>query len=126
MKRNERIRARRKALKMTAEELGEKIGRDRATVYRYESGRFQKMDIEVLKKIATALGTSPAYLNGETDDPDSRVWDVPLHDAPLILTAEEEDLIRKLRALPDVERERMIEFTELAFTVFMRRAEEDQ
>lgn len=35
MKRNERIRARRKTLKMTAEELGEKIGRDRATVYRY-------------------------------------------------------------------------------------------
>lgn len=125
MKRNERIRERRKALHMTAEELGEKIGRDRATVYRYESGRFQKMDIEILKKIAAALGTSPAYLNGETDDPDSRVWDVPLHDAPLILTAEEEDLIRKLRALPDDGRRDILRILEIAYSAYMRHVVEE-
>lgn len=125
MKRNERIRERRKALHMTAEELGEKIGRDRATVYRYESGRFQKMDIEILKKIAAALGTSAAYLNGETDDPDSRVWDRPLRDDPLVLTAEEEDLIRKLRALPDDGRRDILRILEIAYSAYMRHVVEE-
>lgn len=119
MKRNERIRERRKALHMTADELGERIGRDRATVYRYESGRFQKMDIEILKKIASALGTSAAYLNGETDDPDSRVWDVPLHDAPLILTADEEIMIRKLRELPDRDRDYILRVLDSVYSAFM-------
>lgn len=119
MKRNERIRERRKALHMTADELGEKIGRDRATVYRYESGRFQKMDIEILKKIAAALGTSAAYLNGETDDPDSRVWDRPLRDDPLVLSNDEEIIIRKLRELPDRDRDYILRVLDSVYSAFM-------
>lgn len=34
----QRIKDRRKALKMSADELGAKIGKNRATVYRYENG----------------------------------------------------------------------------------------
>lgn len=126
MKRNERIRERRKALHMTADELGEKIGRDRATVYRYESGRFQKMDIEILKKIASALGTSAAYLNGETDDPEPSVWERPLRDEALVLTDEEEIMIRKLRELPDRDRDYILRVLDSVYSAFMHYVTDDE
>lgn len=68
MTRGERIKERRKALGYTAETLGEMIGRDRATVYKYECGALKKMDIEILKRLAEALQTTIEYLN--EDEPD--------------------------------------------------------
>lgn len=65
MKRGNRIKELRKEKGMTADELGEKIGRDRATIYRYESERLKKMDVDILKRLADALGTTADYLNGE-------------------------------------------------------------
>lgn len=69
MKRGNRIKELRKEKGMTADELGEKIGRDRATIYRYESERLKKMDVDILKRLADALGTTADYLNGEDDGP---------------------------------------------------------
>lgn len=126
MLRNDRIKERRKALGMSADDLAEAAKCNRATIYRYEAGSIKKMDINILKRIAAALGTSAAYLNGDTDELYSDVWNRPMRDEPLVLTPDEEDLIRKLRALPEADRARMFEFTELAFSVFMRHLEEDQ
>ena len=60
----QRIKDRRKALKMSADELGAKIGKNRATVYRYENGDIENLPIEMLNPIAEALQTSPQYLMG--------------------------------------------------------------
>lgn len=124
MNRGKRIRERRKALKMSAEELGKKIGRDRATVYRYEGEYVEKIDIDVLRSIADALQTSVQYLTGETDDPDDP-WYKPLHYEPPVLTPEEEDMINKLRALDEDQRRHFIEVVDIAFSVLMRKIEED-
>lgn len=64
MKIGEKIKARRKELGMSADELGEKIGKHRATIYRYESLDVEKMDIELLVPLAKALDVSPDYLMG--------------------------------------------------------------
>ena len=60
----ERIKQRRKYLKMSADTLGEKIGKDRSTVYRYEKGDIENMSIVMVPKIAKALDVSPSYLMG--------------------------------------------------------------
>lgn len=66
----ERIKARRTELKLSAEKIGEKIGRDRATVYRYEGNDIENMPVGVLKPLAEALKTTPAYLMGWEDKVD--------------------------------------------------------
>jgi transcriptional regulator with XRE-family HTH domain len=60
----ERIKQRRRELKMSAEELGKRLGKNRATIFRYESGFIEKLPIDILEPIAAALNTTPHYLMG--------------------------------------------------------------
>lgn len=59
-----RIKARRLELKMSADSLAKLIGKDRSTVYRYESGGISKLSADMLEPLADALQTTPAYLIG--------------------------------------------------------------
>lgn len=59
-----RIQSRRKELKMGADELAQKIGKSKATLYRYENGDIENVPLDILKPIAEALEVSPAYLMG--------------------------------------------------------------
>lgn len=59
-----RIKERRKALGISAEELGKKLGKDRSTIYRYEKGDIENMPIDILEPIAKVLQTTPQYLMG--------------------------------------------------------------
>ena len=58
----ERIKERRKELGMTVDELAEKLGKNRATIYRYESNEIEKLPTTVLEPLANSLGVSPGYL----------------------------------------------------------------
>ncbi len=60
----DRIKQRRKALKMSADELGARIGKDRSTVFRYEKGDIENLPIDILEPIAKILQTTPQYLMG--------------------------------------------------------------
>lgn len=64
----ERIKTRREELGMSVESLAKKIGKSRATIYRYESGFIEKLPTDVLIPFAEALLTTPEYLMGWTDD----------------------------------------------------------
>lgn len=64
MKIGDRIKKRRIELDMDADELASKIGKSRATVYRYENGDIENLPTTVLEPIAKALQTTPAYLMG--------------------------------------------------------------
>jgi len=68
----ERIRQRRKEIGMSVDELAEKLGKNRATIYRYESDEIENMPITVLEPLARALNVSPAYLMGWEDEPVSK------------------------------------------------------
>ena len=59
-----RIKERRKYLKMSAEELAKRLGKDRSTVYRYEKGDIENLPLDILQPIAKALDTTPEYLMG--------------------------------------------------------------
>ena len=52
------IKKYRKEAGITLKELGEKIGGTKATAQKYEAGNIKKIDVEMLKKISDALGTT--------------------------------------------------------------------
>lgn len=62
-----RIKQRREALGMTAEELAEQIGRTRGYISRLENGKAGEALSDLLA-VARALGTTLADLVGETDE----------------------------------------------------------
>lgn len=66
----ERIKKLREEKNMSVDKLAELIGKNRATIYRYESNDIEKLPTSVLEPLCKALGTTPAYLMGwkETDD----------------------------------------------------------
>lgn len=59
-----RIKERRLELRMSADSLAKLIGKDRSTVYRYESGGIDKVSSDILITLAKALETTPSYLMG--------------------------------------------------------------
>ena len=59
-----RIKERRKELKMSAETLADIIGVSAATIYRYENGGIANMGTDKLENIAQALNIEPKYLMG--------------------------------------------------------------
>lgn len=58
----ERIKARRKELGISADQLASRIGVSRATMFRYENGAIEKVPSYVLALIASALNIDPVYL----------------------------------------------------------------
>lgn len=60
----QRIKQRRKELKMSGEELANLLGKNRSTVFRYENGEIENLPLDVLEPIAQALQTTPQYLMG--------------------------------------------------------------
>jgi len=63
-----RIKQRRLELKISADHLAKALGKNRATIYRYESDEIEDMPISVLEPLARELRVSPAYLLGWEDE----------------------------------------------------------
>lgn len=68
----EKIRKLRKEKHMTLEEVGDICGVSRQNIYRYEHGLITNLPLERVEKLSNALGCSPAYLMGWTDDPEGK------------------------------------------------------
>lgn len=56
------IKKYRKEANMTLKELADKIDLTEATVQKYEAGNIKNIDVEMLKKIADALGVRPEQI----------------------------------------------------------------
>ena len=63
----ERIKQRRLEIGLSVDQLADIIGKNRATIYRYESNEIEKFPLDTLNPLAEALRTSPAYLMGWED-----------------------------------------------------------
>lgn len=74
-----RIKNRRKELKMSVDELAAKLNINRATIYRYESADIENLSINILKPLADALNTTPAYLMGWEDLGNIEIPEKDLH-----------------------------------------------
>ncbi len=59
-----RIKQRRLELGLSADDLGKRINKNRATIYRYESNDIENLPTTVIPLLAKALETTPAYIMG--------------------------------------------------------------
>ena len=82
----QRIQARRQQLNLSVDDLAERIGKNRATVYRYESEGIKNLPVAVLEDIARALRTTPGALLAQEENVQS-------------FNQEEENLIDIFRSL---------------------------
>ena len=64
----QRLKATREARGITAVDLAEALGINKATIYRYELGEFQSIKQTRLQAIADYLNVNPDYLIGATDN----------------------------------------------------------
>ena len=64
MKFADRLKARRKKLGLSADEIADKIGKNQATIHRYESGDIENIPINVVVPLAKVLMTTPDWLMG--------------------------------------------------------------
>lgn len=71
----ERIKQRRIELGLSVDEVAEKLGKNRATIYRYESNDIENFPVGTLEPLAKILETTPAQLIGWNYD-DSENQDV--------------------------------------------------
>ncbi len=60
----ERVKQARLKAGLSADELAAKIGKDRSTVYRYESNEIEKLPTSIIEPLSRALGVHPSYLMG--------------------------------------------------------------
>ena len=69
----ERIKQRRLELKLSADEVAIRLGKNRATIYRYENSDIENLPTTVLEPLAKILETTPAYLMGWEKEIDANI-----------------------------------------------------
>lgn len=65
----QKIKELRNQLNMSVDDLATKLGKNRATIYRYERGDIENLPLDVLEPLANALETTPGYLMGWENAP---------------------------------------------------------
>lgn len=65
----QKIKELRQQLNMSVDDLATKLGKNRATIYRYERGDIENLPLDVLEPLAKALETTPGYLMGWENAP---------------------------------------------------------
>ena len=106
----DKLKNRRKELRLTQGDVAKKVGVAIQTIYKYENGIVTNIPLDRLELIAKALQISPAYLMGWPEDSESykkedAITDIfkRLKDNPVFLTA-----VQKLYVLSDKQLEGVI------------------
>ena len=102
-----RLKQRRQDVGISAEELGKMIGKNRATIYRYEKGDIESVPTDIVEPLAAALNTSPTWLMG---------WDNEEFSKELTITPK--DLCEYLH-VTDEEYDKILEYTR--FLIYIRK-----
>ena len=96
----ERIKQRRKELGLSADELAEKLNKNRATVYRYESSDIERIPAEVLKPLSEILQVSPEYLMGWSEEDEKNGLDRLVRDIEKDKNIKIEDVLQCSDTIP--------------------------
>lgn len=95
----ERIKKLRKEKGLSVDYIAEKLGKNRATVYRYESSEIENLPYTILVPLADILGTTPMYLMGcEVED--------------IKVTKEEKQLLENYNKLNSKGKEKLIDYSD--------------
>ena len=95
----ERIKKLRKEKGLSVDYIAEKLGKNRATVYRYESSEIENLPYPILVPLADILGTTPMYLMGcEVED--------------IKVTKEEKQLLENYNKLNAKGKEKLLDYSD--------------
>ncbi|MBE5902467.1 MAG: helix-turn-helix transcriptional regulator [Lachnospiraceae bacterium] len=100
----ERLKSVRERLNLSKAEAARKIGLTAASYVRYESGD-RCPSSQVLMTIAEKLGTSTAFLSGETDDISPDVISISKNNEPLLF-----ELINDAQSADDMTLQRLLSY----------------
>lgn len=78
MKIGDKIKERRLELGYSVDQIADMIGKNRATIYRYENNEIENLPTTVLEPLAKVLMTTPAHLLGWEDkyNPNEKLCDI--------------------------------------------------
>lgn len=108
----DRIRNRRLELGLSVDDLAARLGKNRATVYRYESNYIKTYSADVMEALATALETTPAYFYGYDDHN-------PPDNLPDSLTTKEARILASgIDKLPKEQREQALAVVKAMFSQY--------
>ncbi len=65
----QRIKFAREKMGYTQDELGRRLGLNKSSIQRYETGKIQKIKLPILENIGFILDVNPSWLALKTDDP---------------------------------------------------------
>lgn len=99
----ERIRQLRIEHQMTQEELGARVGVQKAAIYKYENGLVVNLKRSILEKLAIVLETTPTYLMGMEDAE---------RQANIQLTSQQSALLAAFNQLNDEGQTKAVEYVE--------------
>ena len=102
MKFGERLKRRRQELKMSAEELGKIIGKNRATIYRYEKGDIENVPVDVVEPLAKALDTTPTWIMGWDHIADRTDDELKNNDVDVKFVGSVGEVIKSLRMMKNI------------------------
>ena len=95
----ERIKKLRKEKGLSVDYIAEKLGKNRATIYRYESSEIENLPYPILVPLADILGTTPMYLMGcEVED--------------IKVTKEEKQLLENYNKLNSKGKEKLLDYSD--------------
>lgn len=80
------IKQRRKALKLTLEDVAAKLKTSKQTIQRYESGQIANIPQEKIERLASVLGTTPAALVGweNSSDAEGKLFPIRVRRVPML------------------------------------------
>lgn len=100
MKFKDLLKARRQALGLTLEDVGERVGVSKATVLRWESGEIESIRSDKIAQLAEALSVTPAELMGwEEARAESPTYTILSRGARQLDEAQQQQLLDVARAL---------------------------
>lgn len=104
-----RIKARRMELGLSVDTVAEKLNKNRATIYRYESNDIDNLPITVLEPLAEVLQTTPAFLMGwEEGTTNNQTHETPQAPKVMVLT-------RAMEKMEPADQEKLLEMAKILF-----------
>ena len=117
------IKARRKELGLTLEEVGLIVGVSKTTIHRWESGEIKNQRRDKIVKLAQALQTTPAQLMGWAETDTDLSSSLPQSNPNV--NGQLENLFHEIQQLPPDQQKNFLKMMRAALILFLEQEEDE-
>lgn len=115
-----RIKELRMIANMSQEELGRRVGVQRAAIQKYEKGSVENIPLKMVEKIARVFDVSPTYIvgwNGDTNNPLAVEVKI-IQGVKTFFGSEALELLETYLSLDNVGKKRLIQYSEEVYKLY--------